>query len=101
MWKKKGQIISGHKVYCQRPVVEGAHFSGIELSEVHDPKNLNLALEVAVKVCPLRKEDGFSGMPEAVYKVSEEVTTTTVSKPHVQWCHVGSLKLATMGISTA
>lgn len=36
--KKEGQVVSGYKGYCQRPVVKGVHFSGVEFSEVHDLK---------------------------------------------------------------
>lgn len=97
--KKKVQVVLGYKGCCQRPGRRSPFFWCRVLRSPW-PENLNLALEDFMKVCPSRKEAGFSGMLEPAYKVSGEVTAIFFSKPHVQWCHVGSLKLATVGIFT-
>lgn len=47
-----------------------------------------------MKVCPSKKEDRFSGVLEPAHKVLGELIVILSSQSHVQWHHIGDLKLA-------
>lgn len=86
--REKGQTMSGTARSYQRPVTEGAQFW---YKILRRPRlvNLNLTLEVD----PSRKEVRFSGVLEPSHTVLGKLIVIISSQPHIQWYHIGCLKI--------